>query len=203
MWKVSLCMVGLPLLFGVVVGVQADMSDGPWSPAELSRPVVVEHASGDRQKHTPDDFNQFAWSWTSLQDTHYYAVPLDPKGTDSSYRTVKELPPAPDSATLFLYAMATLGAWQPIRFARKSGFAQMTWQFHTSDSYQIGRTDAVHLNLIDISPPCWFDHLSSQPPVLSGYIQPYACSGWNVLFFITTILPRAPPSIPTFIHVVS
>jgi hypothetical protein len=120
------------------------------------------------------------------------AVPADP----AKERKIKPLPDPPGSASLFLCAVGTIGAWQVSRSARRLNLAEVPAWLHTGGPDQIGH--AVRLDPLDVrlQPAAELCLL----PVMNGLTLPRTwcrlpevrgrCQG-----FLTITAARGPPGV--------
>ena len=81
----------------------------------------------------------------------------------SSRLTLRELPPAPGSAALFLSALVSVGAWQLVRSARQINFSAVPEWYHTCAPAQVGHAVAVDLDF-GAMPLCSFASPPVKPP---------------------------------------
>jgi len=115
----------------------------------------------------------------------------------NSKSEVKQLPPAPDSAALFLCGLGTLGAFQLTRSARKLHWGNVPSWFHSGGPAQIGNSHALNPDLIDALPVCWIDQPTGERPLILDYIPREPRLRFGAQCFLTTTAPRAPPCSPS------
>lgn len=119
-------------------------------------------------------------------------LPLDP-ATPADGAVVRDLPPLPSSATLFLSAMLTAGAWHVTRNARHLHLGPLPDWYHSGGAVQVG-------HVVPADPT--FSHAIC---VLAPHQSLLESSPWHVhadVFVISNAVskrrafaaPRAPPS---------
>ena len=106
--------------------------------------------------------------------------------------TIREFPPAPDSAALFLCAVGTLGAVQLGRSARNLHFGHVPEWVHSGGPRQIGHAFALDLDLINVLVPCSFEKPTIPRPCRLGF-ELDTHSHFEPCFKALLISPRAPP----------
>lgn len=107
---------------------------------------------------------------------------------------VKELPPAPDSLTLFLTAFGTLGAWRLTRLARRMPFGQLPAWYHEGAPARIGHSFASDLQFDSLA-PCCVEQAAVEHSVCRFWqheFDPRCVPQWSPL----TSAPRGPPALP-------
>ena len=140
-----------------------------------------------------------AQAWPTFDSALPFVAPLanvsGSLNADHRGAAVRGLPPEPDSATLFLFGLGSLGAWQLTRSARKFHLGAIPDWYHAGGPAQVG-----HAKPIDLDAPalhlCCFEQPTAEPPT--------ACRrGWRpraracrVQHFLTIGAPRAPPLSP-------
>ncbi len=117
--------------------------------------------------------------------------------TDSQLADVRELPPLPGSAALFVSAVLSMGGWHLVRSARHLPWGALPDWYHTGGPLQIGH--AVPLDLdFDAVPPCWLESTadSGGSDRARLYHIPRGdgprCEAQGL--FLTLAAPRGPPA---------
>jgi len=110
---------------------------------------------------------------------------------------VRQLPPLPGSARLFLSAMLSIGAWHLGRSVRHIHLGALPEWYHTAGPAQIGH--AVPFDFDFSAPPlCCFEHADAgggeQPPFYLGWREPGRCC-CDARAFLAIAAPRAPPAL--------
>jgi len=105
---------------------------------------------------------------------------------------VTSIPPAPDSASLFLCAMGTVGAWQITRTLRRVQFTAVPDWMDAGGPNQIGRATVLDIGLA-AGPPRFHEQPSPFP--VSGRIDVELLSPLRSQCLLTTTASRAPPSL--------
>lgn len=101
------------------------------------------------------------------------------------------LPPGPDSTTLFLSALASLGVWHLGRSAKKINLAHLPDWYHTGGPIQIGHTFVLDLEF-NALPPCSLDQPQGVRPLhyrLGGEPPPR----FDPQCMLTSVSPCGPP----------
>lgn len=106
---------------------------------------------------------------------------------------VTSIPPAPDSASLFLCAIGTVGAWQVTRSLKRVQFSLAPDWIHTGGPNQIGHSVTLDMDF-GASSPCLHDHVVGGRPVwfVVESDEPERCTSPCVL---TAVAYRGPPSL--------
>ncbi len=124
-------------------------------------------------------------------------MPLDLGQADVTPTKVKEFPPAPSSAALFLSAALSAGAWRLGRSARQLHLSDLPDWYHTGGARQVGYAVPFDLDF-SAQPLCIIQ------PVDNGLGEHHFCHrqaretrphGDGQGFLILTA-PRGPPSLP-------
>lgn len=125
--------------------------------------------------------------------------PLAPALGAAPAGEVRELPPLPGSARMFLSAMLSLGAFHAFRSARHWHWAALPDWYHTGGPLQIGHTVAFDLDFHSL-PPCLFEPLDTagdgdKPPSFwrTHREQRPPCAAQTAVLTLTG--PRAPPAV--------
>ena len=185
-------MIGRHIVLGLVVAaavaadVRADMTSPPWCESR--------HYSGGTAQASPtqaaDPLADFGLGIARLRD-----VPLGELAADSNpppAQDVKQLPPAPDSASLFLSALGTLGALQVGRAMRKGQWGLLPDWYHGGGPGQVGHAFATDLNPVVALPPCDLDRPAGERPSFYS-IQHDWLPRWQPQRSLPTAAPRGPP----------
>jgi len=181
-------------MLGAAGGAHANLSVG-YSPMGLqSLPGQFQDSAGPRAQSLEGD--DPAVGWPEI-DPQTQALPLtlvdfeqnDQKPADGG---VKELPPSPASASLFLSAMGTLGALQLGRVVRKAHWGHLPDWYHAGAPAQIGHAFVADLDLTAL-PPCRFDQPAGERPFESN-VRCEQPPRWNSQSFLPLAAPRGPPS---------
>ncbi len=103
---------------------------------------------------------------------------------------VRQLPAAPGSASLFLSAVLSIGAWNLVRSAKHLHFNIPEW-YHTGAPDKIGSTVAFDLVFNELL-PCTFEDVIPERPLLR---QPRRDYQWRLKPRICVVDadPRGPP----------
>jgi len=185
--------VALAVVFGPAGLVHGDLSPAPWPTSDLNATATVGSPSPQKINNQQSTIrNSCREQFTPLfaADNAPDFFQFDIRNSESE---VKQLPPAPDSAALFLCGLGTLGALQLTRSAKKLHWGNVPSWFHTGGPAQIGNSHALNLDLIDALPVCWFDQPTGERPVLLDYIPSEPQPRFGALCLLTTTSPRAPP----------
>jgi hypothetical protein len=106
---------------------------------------------------------------------------------------VEALPDTPDSASLFLVALASAGVWQLGRSTRKIHLGAMPEWYHAGGPAQVGHATPLELTFTDASlAVCLFD-TASQADITRRFIPAPNLSLTPQLAALTAIEPRGPP----------
>ncbi len=109
----------------------------------------------------------------------------------SAGREVKEFPPAPSSAALFLSAVLSAGAWRLGRSVRQIDLAAWPDWYHSESPARIR-----HIVLFDLdfnaAPPCSFEQPVGQRPLLYHVRREHTPPSVGQCSLLTTA-PRGPP----------
>jgi len=115
-------------------------------------------------------------------------------------RVVRQLPPLPGSAALFLSGMLSMGAWHLVRSARHLHWPALPEWYHTGGPLQIGHAVLFDLDF-HASPLCCFESADDG----GGGDRVFLCRARRELrphcdsqFFLTIAAPRGPPHSPLF-----
>lgn len=154
-------------------------------------------SDGKRQSFVPDAgacvvsaFPQLI-DFTAINPTYDF-IPEQSQAS-GSLRTVTSIPPAPDSASLFLFAMGTVGAWQVTRTLRKVQISAVPDWVHTAGPSQIGHATVLDVD-VDVIPLCFYDR-PEQEPVVCRLIDFELPRHFDSQCVLTSSASRAPPSL--------
>ncbi len=107
---------------------------------------------------------------------------------------IKELPPAPSSAKLFLSAMLSVGAWHVVRSARNLHFGALPEWYHEAAPAQIGHAVPFNLDLsLSALPLCRFERPAGLRPTFERVARSFDFRRDHQCF-LTVVDPRGPPS---------
>ena len=112
----------------------------------------------------------------------------------SEHAEIRDLPPLPGSASLFLSAMLSIGGWHVLRSARHIHLGALPEWYHTDGPDQIGHTASFDLNFSAL-PLCCFEQPVGERPSLFRVRrdQRPRCDARS---FVTPAAPRGPPALP-------
>ena len=127
------------------------------SPAASCVPSADELSSGKTVDTGRPNADAVDFYWPSSPLT---AAPPAPAGSTPA-GAVRELPPLPGSAQLFLSAMLSMGAWQAFRSTRNWHWAALPDWYHSGGPIQIGHAVPFDLNF-NAPPLCAFDSAGEQ-----------------------------------------
>ncbi len=109
---------------------------------------------------------------------------------------VRQLPGLPGSASLFVSAMLTVGAWQTVRKGGQLYLAHLPAWYHTGAPQQIGHKVICDPTAgFDLLPVCLFDTPCDVKPVRFGATEHPLPARCKSQYFLTVEAPRGPPSI--------
>ena len=108
---------------------------------------------------------------------------------------IREVPPSPGSASLFLSAMLSVGAWNLLRVSRHANWSHVPDWYHTDCPSQIGHAVPFDFNFSAL-PLCCFELPAGQRPFLYR-VQREEVPRCDAECFLTTTVPRGPP-VPCF-----
>ncbi len=106
---------------------------------------------------------------------------------------VRELPPSPSSARLFLSAMLSIGAWHVVRTAGSVHFGALPEWYHAGGPAQVGHAVPFDLDF-SVSPLCCFVQPAGERPYLYRVrreLRP-RCDAQELVLIIAA--PRGPPN---------
>ncbi len=104
---------------------------------------------------------------------------------------IREVPPLAGSASLFLSAMLSVGAWNLLRVSRHANWAHMPDWYHTDCPSQIGHAVPFDFEFHSL-PLCCFEQPASQRPFLYR-VQREEVPRCDAQCFLTITAPRGPP----------
>jgi hypothetical protein len=108
---------------------------------------------------------------------------------------VKELPPAPSSAALFLSGMLTIGAYHLARSARHIHLTALPDWYHANCPDQIGHATPFDLDIGSL-PVCCFEQPAGQEQRLVHYPRPdLSVCRLTSQCVLTLTAPRGPPQL--------
>lgn len=108
-------------------------------------------------------------------------------------RGVRQLPGTPGSASLFLSAMLSVGAYRVLRQARLMHVAGLPEWYHAEAPAQVGHTFAFDLQFQPLA-PCLYEAPAPAPAAIhlhSRWPSRAPCPGLSVS--VTVRVPRGPP----------
>lgn len=105
-------------------------------------------------------------------------------------QNVRELPPLPDSASLFLSAILSVGAWQLVRSAKQFDLAAAPEWYHVEGPTQIGHATAFDLDM-NASALCRFEQPETDSPYRS--LLPEHTLRLDAQHALAVAVPRGPP----------
>lgn len=105
---------------------------------------------------------------------------------------VQELPGLPGSASLFLSAALSVGAWHAVRKSRDIHLGQLPEWYHPDAPHQIGHSVAVDLGFAPVA-VCLFDEPARERPVFFTFRRE-APSRCESQYFLAVEAPRGPPT---------
>lgn len=178
------------------VTLDRSSADGS-APAGLwSAPLVANHASSSvyRRQNITDSLagvlSGLGWRDDLLVFGRMGPITV---GTDSApHQVIRQIPPLPGSATLFLSAMLSMGGWYLLRSsARYLNFAALPEWYHTGGPAQIGHAVPFDIDL-SASPLCCFEQPAGERPTLYRVRRELPpCR--DVQCFLSIVAPRGPP----------
>lgn len=120
---------------------------------------------------------------------------LDATASAASETAVRELPQLPGSASLFLSAILSVGAWQAVRRASHLHIAHLPEWYHPDAPHQIGHSVAFDPTLgFELLAVCVFDApIEADCSAFLGYPRD-SLSRCASQHFLTIESPRAPPA---------
>jgi hypothetical protein len=121
-------------------------------------------------------------------------MPVLPGGlAASSSDDVKQLPPMPGSATLFLYSLSGFGMYRLGCSARKLNFGNLPEWYQGSGPRQIGYAFAVEVDLTTVALPMLavFDQPIPDPPLICSSREESPRLAFQ--YFLTEVDAHAPP----------
>ena len=109
---------------------------------------------------------------------------------DRAEQSVRELPPLPDSASLFLSAILSVGAWQLVRSAKQFDMAAAPEWYHVDGPTQIGHATVFDL---DMSVPVLCRFEQPETDHASYHILPERTLRLHTQHVPAVAVPRGPP----------
>ena len=187
--------IAVHLVFGWVAYVYADLTPIP-QPGESASATAVYNCpapASTRPAALADDGLWFAVSpLTELARGERVAIlPIVPP--DEHRANIRQLPPGPDSASLFLLAVGTFGALHLGRSFRKLHLNIAPEWYHAGGPAQVGHAKPIDLN----SPAlhlCCFEQPADEPPACRRAWRTRA-RPCRVQHFLTIAAPRGPPAL--------
>ena len=104
---------------------------------------------------------------------------------------IREVPPLASSASLFLSAMLSVGAWNLLRVSRHANWAHVPDWYHTDCPSQIGHAVPFDFDFSAL-PLCCFEQPVAQRPFLYR-VQREEVPRCDAQCFLTITAPRGPP----------
>jgi hypothetical protein len=109
---------------------------------------------------------------------------------------VRKLPALPSSASLFLSAVLTVGAWHTMRKAGQLHLANLPEWYHTGAPDQIGHTVVFDPTFsLDLLPACLCDAQVDAEPIRPLDTSREVPSRYESRHFLAIESPRGPPSL--------
>lgn len=108
---------------------------------------------------------------------------------------IREVPPLASSASLFLSAMLSVGAWNLLRVSRHANWSHVPDWYHTDCPSQIGHAVPFDFDFSAL-PLCCFEQPAGQRPFLYR-VQRQEVPRCDAQCFLTITAPRGPPT-PAF-----
>lgn len=177
-------------------------SDGVWTGSEPTDAIRAGEFAGDHLGIQPAaDFG-----FEVLLPSRWTLIGTFPEPVDRSVRgagrvaprapaadVVREVPPLPSSAGLFLSGMLSLGAWQFARSARHLHLAHLPEWYHAGGPDQIGHAVPLVLDL-NASPPCCIEFVDVVDERALVYrLRRELPSRCRAESFLLITAPRGPP----------
>lgn len=174
-------------------GASAGMSTAPWGDAR-------QGLSGGRETQSVVDASsqdKFTGSvgsdWGQADVSPFAAIAATPY-TETPQADIRQLPPAPDSSSLFLCAMGSLGAWHLTRSFRKLSFSEIPDWFSPFGPGQIGHTVVVDLDASGL-PACYLDRPAEVRPDFKFAHHQVIPSRGSPQHVPVVMAPRGPPCV--------
>lgn len=148
------CGLALVLTIGVGLCVPAraspvpmSLGDGPAFTPFAVAPAPI-HQETPRQRPAANLADAASFPYQDLRSILQGSLPFAQLPDPAAEHRIQPLPAPPSSASLFLYAVGTIGAWQISRSARKLNLAEVPAWLHTGGPDQVGR--AVRFDPLDL-----------------------------------------------------
>ena len=137
-------------------------------------------------------------SWLGLALDDGFSGSFDSVGTfgetSSAYFSageIREVPPLPSSASLFLSAALSIGACNLLRGSRHASLSHLPDWYHPDGPSQIGHTLLFDFEFHSL-PLCCFEQPAAQRPFLYR-VQRHEVPRCDTQSFLTITVPRGPP----------
>jgi hypothetical protein len=141
----------------------ADLVSDPWAQAGVGHESMAQASCAERQIVPVSQHSHYAM-WLGADLPAAFALPDLPSPSPESRAQIRELPPAPGSAALCLWALGGLGMWHLGRSARKIHLGTMPEWYHTGGPTQVGHVTPLDLEFNSSAMPiCRFE-----APVAAG-----------------------------------
>jgi len=191
----------LALVIGLACAslARADLAVWPVAAEASAVPASERLAPSDPVSETPNAGSNSAACTLSpvglLGSEAWAKLPVAPAAA-SDERVVRELPALPGSASLFLSAMMSVGAWHVARKAGHLHLAQLPAWYHPDAPHQIGHSVAFDpLAGFKFLPVCVFETpLVSEPTPFPDTPRELP-SRYESQHFLTLTAPRGPPAL--------
>jgi hypothetical protein len=124
------------------------------------------------------------------------SVPATETADETTAPVVRELPPLPGSAGLFLSAVLSVGAWQLVRSARHWHLGALPQWYHTACPDRIGHAVPFDFDM-NVMPLCSFARVTGGDDQRPAGFET-RCDfrpSWQSQYFLPVTAPRAPPSL--------
>lgn len=186
--------IGLILALGATSVVRADLSSPRRPLAARISPADAREVSRDLPPTVMAGVDALGWSGTHLgRHPIIPAAPSNIATDETNGSRVGRLPPGPGSASLFLCALGTLGAWHLSRSAWKLQFGGAPEWFHTGAPDQIGHVVLIDPSLIHLPANDLDEPMTLRPTPAS-----LGCCRRSTLYrpqhCLPVISPRGPPA---------
>lgn len=179
---------GMPT--GVSVHTNSSTSESPRPAIVVPDAAVMENFSGcvgPTAASLSEALSEFA-----LTGTNHFLPPQSPSRSERDSRVIRELPPAPGSATVVLSGLITLAAFGAMRSARDIHLAALPGWYHTGAPDQIGHT-VVFDPTYDSLQLCWAEPPPLNPQAIFPAHHRDLLSPWASNSTPRAAAPRGPP----------
>ena len=182
-------------MLGASASARADLS-----PA-LLRPVAPDEHRLDQAGTSGEAVISSASAGESTGGLNAGAFPVAPlsqtplaEPSRENEPLIRDLPPAPGSAGLFLSAVLSMGAWQLVRSARDLNLGALPEWYHSGGPGRVGHAVPIDLNWTVLPVSCF-----EQPPAAEpSTYHPAQCeipSRLRAQSCLAVTGPRAPPAV--------